>query len=833
LAAQLAVPAEDVLLAAYFSLVARHTASTDLTIGLPRDVPGPFSLATLVGNCGNLLPIRVEVAPGTSFAELVRVVHQRRTEAEQHAALPFKVVLDLLGIEPDPGRLPLVQLGFDPPARATAAAQSGDVRIAAEQVDTGVGTFELAVQATLAGAEPAITVRYVTALYRQQTAARLARRYLRLLQGGCAEPDAEVSDLPFADADEQASVLHAWNRPIGTFPDGTVHQGFARIVQDNGDRVALAWRGGQMTYADLDATANRIAHALIRQGAQPGGLVAVLVERGPAMIAAILGVLKAGAGYVPIDLNQPAERVAAIIEDCGARLALASAAAGDLLGDRLPVVDIDADLTGLPDTAPQAPSFPESLAYVIYTSGSTGRPKGVLIEHRNVTNFVRTVQQMFRLGPDDRVLQFASPGFDVSTFEIFGALLSGSRLYIVDEDERRSIDAVDAVMADQRITVIDLPPAVMELLHPERYPDLRVSFVGGEAFSGELTTRWARRSEFYNGYGPTETTVTVVAKQCQGQWHASPPIGRAMANHRAYVLDADLGLLPPGATGELAIAGLGVGRGYLGRPDLTAERFRPDPYGPPGSRMYLTGDLAVWDDEGDLGFLGRADRQVKVRGVRIELAEVEAALQAVDGVARAIADVAVDPHRGTVLVAYVVPDDGGQLQLDAVRSALGTRLPPTMVPSMLVPLPEVPLTQSGKVDRRALPAVEFAEVEELSDSEHSNSTPTERTVRDEVFAPLLGMRIGNHTNFFASGGTSLQAIRIASRVKAVFDVEVPIADFFATPTVVGLARLVEEAGERDRERRDALAEALELVEGRSDEEIAELTERLGQPRPDN
>ena len=253
---------------------------------------------------------------------------------------------------------------------------------------------------------------------------------------------------------------------------------------------------------------------------------------------------------------------------------------------------------GAPSTAPELDVPAEALAYIIYTSGSTGRPKGVLVEHRNVTNFVRTVQALFSLRPEDRVLQFASAGFDVSVFEMFGALLSGARLYVVDDDQRRSIDALDAVLVEERITVVDLPPAIMELLTPERYPDLRVAFVGGEAFSGALTTRWASGRAFYNGYGPTETTVTVVAKQCEGEWTSSPPIGRAMANHRAYVLDADGAIQPPGAIGELAISGLGVGRGYLGRPDLTAERFRPDPHGPPGSRMYLTGDLAAWDDPG-------------------------------------------------------------------------------------------------------------------------------------------------------------------------------------------------------------------------------------------
>ncbi|MFD7657528.1 amino acid adenylation domain-containing protein [Actinosynnema sp. NPDC059797] len=833
LAGRLGVPVDDVLLAAFFAVVSRHTSTRDLVIGVPHDVTGPFDPKRLVGDCGNLLPLRLEVDPAAPFEALVREVRERRVEAERHGDLPFKVLLERLQVEPDVGRLPLAQVGFGLRDRSAGVVVAGGLRWGVDPVDTGVGRFELSLEVDLDGPVPSAAVRYATALYRDATADRFARRYLDALGSWTAAPGAPLNSVPLADADERRSVLEVWNGPIGEHRPETVPGLFRQVAARRLDEVAVVSRAGTATYAELDARSDAIARGLVAEGVAPGDFVPVLVERGPDLVAAVLGVLKAGAAYVPVDLGHPPERVATVLEDCGARFAVASAVAEHLLGDGLVVVDVasvpagpgNADGAGGP---PAVPVHPDSAAYVIYTSGSTGRPKGVVVEHRNVTNFVRTVRELFRLTPDDRVLQFASIGFDVSVFETFGALLSGARLYVTDENERRSVDALDRLLAEQRITVVDLPPAVMELLSPENYPDLRVAFVGGEAFSGRLTTRWARGREFYNGYGPTETTVTVVAKRCEGEWTASPPIGRAMANHRAYLLSEDGELVPPGAVGEVAIAGLGVARGYLGRPDLTADRFRPDPHGPPGSRLYLTGDLARWDDAGDLVFLGRADRQVKVRGVRIELGEVEAALQAVPGVARGIADAAVDPRRGSILVAYVVPEDGARLQLDAVRAALGERLPAAMVPNVLVPLAEVPLTPSGKVDRRALPPVEFADVRHLVDEDdEADSTPTERAVRAEVFAPLLGARIGGEVNFFAAGGTSLQAIRIASRVKAVFGVEVQIAEFFSTPTVRGLARLVDRAVERENARRDALTAALALVEGRSDEEIGELAARLG------
>ncbi|WP_158771496.1 non-ribosomal peptide synthetase [Streptomyces sp. NRRL S-340] len=819
---------QDVLLAAFLVVIARHTSRGDLTIGLPRDVAGPYDESRLVGDIGNLLPLRVELDEADSFAAVVTRLRDARRDGLRHASLPFKLILDALGVEPDAGRLPLVQIGFTTPAARGGPVEVDGVRFGCEQIDAGAGAFELALEVT-DGEQPTVAVRFATSLYRRATAARVLDRFLQTLDALCRQPQRPLGDAPLGTPQEHADVRERWNEPIGAPLDTPLHELFAKVVATAPDHTALLWEGGSLTNGDLDAWSWRIAHRLTAAGVGLGDLVPVVMQRGPALIAAVLGVLRAGGAYVPVDAGQPDERLAMILEDTGARTVVVSPGTADRIPGPLGLV-VGADPLDGPQAGQEPPAVvvpAASAAYVIYTSGSTGRPKGVVVEHRNAANFTRTVRDMFDLTPEDRVLHFASPGFDVSVFEIFGTLLSGAVLYVLDEDQRRSVDALDAVLREQRITVIDLPPAIMDLLSPENYPDLRVAFVGGEAFTGELTTRWARGRSFWNGYGPTETTVTVVAKRCEGEWTASPPIGRAMANHRAYVVDgAGASLLPAGAVGELAIAGLGVARGYLGQPALTADRFRPDPDGPPGSRRYLTGDLAVWDEAGDLCFVGRADRQVKVRGVRIELGEVEAALQAVDGVAQAVAEVATDPRTGALLVAYVVPERPGELQLDTIRSAVARRLPAAMVPSVLVPLDEVPLTPSGKIDRRRLPAVEFAVVDELSEADEENSTPTERTMRKEVFTPLLGARIGNHVNFFAAGGTSLQAIQLSSRVNAVFGVALPIADFFATPTVAGLAGLVDAARSGREAQRDALAEALDLVEGSSDDELAELAASL-------
>lgn len=824
LAASCGAEPDDVLLATLAILLRHTTGRADLVVGLPVDVPGDFDRTRLVGDCGNLLPLRLAIPSAAGLGGLSVLVAQRRRAAQNASALPFKRLVELAGVEPDPRRLPLVQVGFEALVDLSGTVRTGELEIAVEQLETGGAAFELVLEVERAGGATMVRLRHALALYDAATAQRLLDRYVRVLRAGCAEPHRPQRELNVVTAADTEQILREWNpAPVDRAVE-TLHTVFAEVAARDPGKIAVRGPSGTLTYGELDAAANALAHRLIASGVRPGAVVGVAVQRTPRLVEAILAVLKVGAAYVAIDLAHPQRRVATVLDDCRPAAVLYEAGHSSPMPGTggIPALEL-ADVPGHRADPPAVAVDPTALAYIMYTSGSTGRPNGVMIEHRNATGFIRTVQEMFRLGPEDRLLQFASVGFDVSVFEIFGALLSGAELYVADEDERRSVDSIDTILIDHSITVVDLPPAVMELLEPQRYPQLRVAFVGGEAFTGALTTRWSVDREFYNGYGPTETTVTVVAKRCEGTWRSSPPIGRAMTNHRAYVLDEQLGLRPVGAVGELAIAGAGLGRGYLNRPDLTADRFRPDPYGPPGSRVYRTGDLATWQADGDLAFLGRADRQVKVRGVRIELGEVEEALVAVAQVGQAVAEVVPDRRGSTVLVAYVVAADGATMQLDLVRAALGDRLPSAMIPSYLVPLPALPLTPSGKVDRKALPPVEFAMPETADDGPEPDRTATEKKVAEEVFGPLLETtRMGNDENFFALGGTSLQAIRIAPRVKAVFGVDLPVAGFFQHPTVAGTARVVEQLVERARDSRSELLSMLDLVERGSEEDIAEI-----------
>ncbi|GAB3886017.1 hypothetical protein GCM10029964_049620 [Kibdelosporangium lantanae] len=790
-----------VALAAFASVLHRYNRETDLVLGVPTRAP-----ERIIGDLGNLLPVRVDVAGRPTFNDLVARAERALAGAYEHADLPFAEILAVARPPRDASRLPLVQLGVDIRSSAAPVRTVGELTMSVNPLWTRAGTFEVELRADLATGTA--TVEYATALYASSAMADLLERWVRVLDAGLATPDQPHTALRLSH-EERLSV----GAELPRSQPAVLHLRFAAQAAATPDAVALRWLDGDLTYAQVRAWVNRLAHQLRAQGVGPEQPVGVLMPRGPRAIIAILAILTAGGAYVPLDPTHPTDRINAVLTDCGARV---------VVDEAMVTACADGQDPGAPENVVDA----DNLAYVIYTSGSTGVPKGVLIEHRSVSAFIDGVQDLFSLSTADRFIQFASLGFDVSVFEIFGSLLSGARLYVVDDDERRSLDALDKVLVEQQITVIDLPPALMELLRPDRYPELRVAFVGGEAFSGGLTTRWARGRAFYNGYGPTETTVTVVAKKCEGTWTTSPPIGGALSNHRAAVLDSESRLAPVGVPGELTIAGAGMARGYLGRPDLTAERFRPDPYGPPGSRRYLTGDLVHWNDDGDLVFDGRIDRQVKVRGIRIELGDVESALLAQAGVQQAVAVPSRNQAGEAVLLGYVV---GANLDPVALRQAVAQTLPVQMVPAAIAVLAELPLTASGKVDTRALPPIEDTALARVGHDE-ADLSPLQRRVAEEVFLPLLELpALGPHDDFFALGGSSLLAIRVIPRVRAVFGVEIPVADFFAEPTVVGVATAVTAAmaaaGAAETARQAELLAVLDAVESLTDEELAELERR--------
>ena len=538
---------------------------------------------------------------------------------------------------------------------------------------------------------------------------RLLEHRLAKARPAADGPGTDTSAVPAMTPAERERVLVEWNRTAAPFPPLCMHQFFEAQARRTPNAAALVFAGRTMTYAELEARANRLARRLRALGVGAETPVAVSVERGFDQIVAILGVLKAGGAYVPVDPNAPAERRAMLLEDAKPAALVCEAALADVAPGGLPVIRVDLDRASIDGESAEPVENvgrPENLAYVLYTSGSTGKPKGVLGHHRGIVNLAAYQIAFFGAGPGERILQFAPLHFDAATAEIFTALGSGAALVLGTREQLMPGRELVALMRDARVTSAKFTPSALAATPYAELPELRTVITGGEAATAELVERWGRGRRFINVYGPTETSVRGAMGDVQPDGRR-PSIGRAFNNMRLYVLD-ERGLpVPVGAEGELYIGGVGVARGYLGRFALTAERFVPDAWaGEPGARMYRTGDRARWREDGTLDYLGRLDDQVKVRGVRTEPGEVEAVLRTLPGVAGAA--VAARKIGGeTALVAYVVPAPGG-VRTPALRQALAERLPEAMVPAAFVTLEALPFTSSGKLDRRSLPDPEPA-----------------------------------------------------------------------------------------------------------------------------
>ena len=551
--------------------------------------------------------------------------------------------------------------------------------------------------------------------------------------------------------------------------------------------VALVFEDRQLTYQQLDEQSNQLAHLLVKQGLQSQQLVGLCVERSLEMVVAMLAVLKAGGAYLPIDPAYPTGRIGYLLSDSAARLVVTTTSCRDKLDgliDPARLLDLDAlseQLRQEPVHAPDVRVSAHQLAYVIYTSGSTGQPKGVLVEHKGVVNLVLSQSATFGLEAHERVLQFSSYCFDASVEQILLALTRGACLVLPGQDQQLDGAAFQLLLHQQAITHLDLTPSFLETLSPHDYPSLRRIVVGGEACRPALAARWSPLVAFYNVYGPTEATVTATLHQCRpGDQVSSLPIGRPIANVQVYVLDGRLGLCPLGVAGELCIGGAGLARGYLNQPALTQEKFVDNPFGP--GKLYRSGDLGRWLPDGNLEYLGRKDEQVKIRGYRIELGEIEQVLQQSEWVKRAVVTATADHHGNKRLVGYVVPQ--AEFDKEALGRYLLSRLPEYMVPSLLVPIGQVPVTANGKVDKNALPRVDVSQV--LARQYVAPTTPTQLALAG-AWQQLLGVeRVGIHDNFFELGGHSILMVQLLSHLRRL-NFRMQLKDLFVHQTIAAQA----------------------------------------------
>nr|QEO73912.1 AMP-dependent synthetase and ligase [uncultured bacterium] len=780
--------------AALAALLTRLGAGTDIPIGTPVAGRTDPALDDLVGFFVNTLVLRVDTSGDPTFADLLRRVRDTDLAAFDHQDLPFERLVELLAPERSQARHPLFQMMLVQNDATTARPALPGISAQPHVVRTGTAKMDLTVT-LVDGLGDGVEgfVEFSTDLFDRDTAVAIADRYVRMLGDLVRDPSQPIGAVEILTPAERHAVLDGWNDTTHLVPHATLPELFAARVAADPDATAVVFEGRRISYAELDAAAGRLAHLLTERGAGPERLVAVALPRSVELIVALYAVHKAGAAYLPVDPDYPADRIAFMLGDAAPAVVLTSRATALSELDHAVVLDDPAVVAGLRSRQVPAtrPVDPASAAYVIYTSGSTGRPKGVLVPHSAIVNRLLWMQDTYPLSARDRVLQKTPSSFDVSVWEFFWPLLAGATLVVAAPDEHKDPERLARLIQDEDVTTVHFVPSMLRafLTDPAAADctGLRRVMCSGEALPADLVAAFHTalpNVELHNLYGPTEAAVDVTAWHCAGQ-STVVPIGRPVWNTGLRILDSSLRPVPPGVCGELYLTGVQLARGYLHRPGLTAERFVADPYGSPGTRMYRTGDLARWNAEGAVEYLGRADHQVKLRGFRIELGEIEQVLLRHPAVTHAAAVV-----RDQRLIGYVVGDSDGVLEHAA------SELPEHMVPSALVTLEALPLSPSGKLDRSRLPEPDFAT--RASDAEPA--TPRER-ILCELFADLLSLpRVGAHDGFFTLGGDSIMSIQLVSRARAAGLVISP-RDVFAhqTPARLAAVATVVEKSDQDSE----------------------------------
>ncbi|MEV5839551.1 amino acid adenylation domain-containing protein, partial [Nocardia sp. NPDC052112] len=819
-----------VLHAALALLLARLSGTTDIAIGTPIAGRGEQALDDLIGMFVNTLVLRSEVDPARSFTEFLARTREVDLAAFAYSDVPFERLVEVVKPARSQARHPLFQVMLSFQEMSHGTLELPGLSVSAAELEVHIAKFDLLWTLTEqrgSQGEPAgvsVVVSYATDLFDEATVSSFADRLVRILRGVTADPAAIVGDIDLLDEREVELARDGWHgAPRALEAAGTVSDLFTRQVAATPDAIAVvdrsvdgftpalgasladhdpaSSRSATLTYSEFGSRVHALARWLIQAGVGPDVPVALGMRRSLELMIAIHAVLEAGGTYVPLDLDQPAERIAHVL-DTAAPAYVLTTSRDRFTPPELPTLVVDelelSEISDAPVTDAEriSPLRPEHLAYAIFTSGSTGRPKGVGVSHAALVHQMRWLITEFGIGADDIALYKTPATFDASVWEPLAPLLTGARTVIATHDGYRDIQYLTEVIAAEQVTIASFVPSLLTVfagaVDPAALSSVRMLLVGGEAFSGEAVEAFRKLGRpditLINLYGPTEFTVNATHAVVGEVVRGAAPIGEPVWNTQAYVLDARLHPVPPGVAGELYLSGPQLARGYLTRPDMTADRFVANPFGPSGSRMYRTGDLVTRDAAGQIVYSGRTDFQVKLRGVRIELGEIESALRAHPAVAQAVALVRSDSRLGDQLVGYVVPTEAEpEAGFDAaLRTHLAAMVPTYMVPAAFVTLEAMPLNANGKLDRRALPKPVF-EVHTF----RAPSTPIEEIVA-QIFGEVLDLpRVGVDDDFFDLGGNSLIATQVASRIGTALDTRVPIRMVFEASTVAALAARVE------------------------------------------
>jgi amino acid adenylation domain-containing protein len=804
------------LLAAFQVLLRRYSGQEDILVGSPTTGRSQAEFAGIVGYFVNPVVMRADLRGNPTFKEFLRQIRQVVLAALAHQDLPFPLLVERLHPRRDPSRSPLFQVFFvfQKPQQSSGVGNLlesggkvnwGGLDLEPFKMPQMEGQFDLTLEIER-GMD--CVFKYNTSLFDAATIDRMAGHFQILLEAIVRDPEQRVSGLPLLSDAERHQLLVKWNDTRAEYRwDQCIHQYFEAQAEKNPDAVALVFEGDRLTYRDVNIRANRLAHYLRESGIGPEVLVGICVERSVEMVVGLLAILKAGGAYVPLDPAYPKERLAFMLDDsrCPVLLTQEKLIPGmPATGARL--VSLDADWESVSqrrDENPVSAVTPRNLAYVIYTSGSTGQPKGAMNTHFGVSNRLLWMQQAYPLTADDRVLQKTPFSFDVSVWEFFWPLMTGSRLVVAQPGGHQDGAYLARLIAGQGVTTLHFVPSMLQVFLEasglENCSSLRQVFCSGEALPPELQVRFFERldAELHNLYGPTEAAVDVTFWRCEREGdRRTVPIGRPIANTQIYILDRHLQPSPIGVPGEIHIGGAGLARGYLNRPDLTAEKFIPDVFGsqssvggPGGDRLYRTGDLARRLPDGNIEYLGRMDNQVKVRGFRIEIEEIESALARHADVREAVVILREDRPGDKRLVAYIVTSQNQAPTPGSLTRFLKEKLPEYMVPSVFVRLEALPLTPNGKVNRRALPRPE-AQRPELDATYVMPATEAEQLIA-AAWRPVLQLeKVGTHDNFFELGGHSLRLAQVHRKLQEVFGPGLSMVEMFQYPTIHSLAEFL-------------------------------------------
>ena len=807
-----------VLFAAFAVLLHRYSGQEDILIGSPTAGRSLGEFEGLIGYFVNPVVLRADLSGNPTVTELLVRARTLVVEALKHADYPFPLLVQRLNPPRDPSRSTLFQVDFNfvklgqlgvagapPSANAVSRVTLGGLDLEVFSIPQQEGQFDLAFDVVDTGGALVADLKF-SDIFTAATIERMEGHLQVLLQAIVERPELPIAELPLLTEAEGARAAARRDPAASYFKGGTLHERFERQAARTPEAIAVSYESEQLTYAELNGRANQLAYRLIEMGVGTGDLVGLRIDRNLSLVVGILGILKAGGAYLPLDPAYPTDRVHFMLRDSRTRVVVTQTSLADDLEDAgIRRALLDEPLSGSAAN-PGCSVQPEDLAYVMYTSGSTGTPKGVQITHANVGRLFDATDHWYHFGPDDVWTLFHSYAFDFSVWELWGALLYGGRVVVVPYLVSRSPDVFRELLIRERVTVLNQTPGAFrqliqsDIAQPKASLALRYVIFGGEALELQSLRPWFdrhgdRRPELVNMYGITETTVHVTYRPISAadvEAGIGSVIGVPIPDLQVYVLDQALRPVPIGVPGEMYVGGAGLARGYLERPELTAERFLPDRLsGERGARLYKTGDLARLLVDGGLEYLGRIDDQVKIRGHRIELGEIEAVLVQHRAVREAVVVARPDGSGAKRLVAYWVPAAGESAPiLSELRSFLKEKLPEYMVPAAFVQLDGLPLTQNGKVDRRALPTPDQSRPD-LDTGFVAPRTPMEKQLAD-IWADLLGLdRVGIYDNFFELGGHSLLATQLRSRLAAAFQQEVPLRALFEAPCVARLGEIVE------------------------------------------